>query len=370
MKALKILHAADLHLDSAFEGLGQAKAAQRRREQRELLSRLCALAAREQVDIVLLSGDLLDSGSSYFETGRELVRALGDMGAPVFIAPGNHDYICPSSPYMRLDFPENVHLFTENEIEYFELPELRTSVYGAAFTDTVSPPLLCGFAARRREGWTNLLCLHGELARTSPYDPITEAELASSGIDYAALGHIHRASGLCRAGETWYSWPGCPEGRGFDECGEKYVNIIELGDNGCQLRQESVAGRRYELLRVDVSGTEPLLAIHAAMPEDTARDVYRIILTGETDTAPELARLQDNLSELFFAVQLRDETRLRRDIWARAGENSLRGVFLEKLRALYAAAGTEDERRQIERAARWGLAALDNMEEVVSHENR
>ena len=98
MRKIRILHAADLHLDSPFEGLSAGKAAVRRSEQRELLGRLSALARTEQADLVLLRGDLLDSGRPYFETGEELIRALGRIGAPVFIAPGNHDFYSPQSP--------------------------------------------------------------------------------------------------------------------------------------------------------------------------------------------------------------------------------------------------------------------------------
>ena len=92
MSTLKIIHAADLHLDSPFEGLPSGKASVRRSEQRGLLSRLAELALREKADIILLSGDLLDSDNTYFETGDELIRSLGGIGVPVFIAPGNHDY--------------------------------------------------------------------------------------------------------------------------------------------------------------------------------------------------------------------------------------------------------------------------------------
>ena len=73
---LKILHAADLHLDSPFEALPGGKAAIRRAEQRRRLGALAELAAAEDVDLVLLSGDLLDSNISYFETGEELIRCL------------------------------------------------------------------------------------------------------------------------------------------------------------------------------------------------------------------------------------------------------------------------------------------------------
>lgn len=371
MSKIKILHSADLHLDSPFEGLPAGKASIRRGEQRELLGALAALARGEGVDLVLLSGDLLDSDNTYYETGEALVKCLGQIPAPVFIAPGNHDYYSPRSPYARLKLPENVHVFSKNAIEAVELPELKVRVYGAAFTEKHSKALLRGFQAPRQEDTLNLLCLHGELgARESAYNPISLQELEDSGIDYAALGHIHKASGLQRAGNTWYSWPGCPEGRGFDETGEKTVSLVELSPEGCQLETASIATRRYQELRVDITGSDALLAIHTQLPDETVRDIYRIILAGETEQSPDLRRLHGALSELFFELQLRDETRLRRSVWERAGEDTLRGLFLLKLRKRYEQAGDEAQRTVIEQAARWGLAALDNGEEVAGHEDQ
>ena len=339
--SLRILHAADLHLDSPFEGLGAGKAAVRRSEQRALLGRIAELAAREKADVVLFAGDLLDSDNTFYETGEELIRSLRQIPVPVFIAPGNHDFYSERSPYARLKLPDNIHIFTENRISYVELPRLNVRVFGAAFTDRRSEGLLRGFHALRKEGVVNLLCLHGEVgARDSVYDPISED-----------------------------SWPGCPEGRGFDETGEKYVNLIELDGDSCSLRQISVAARRYETLEVDISSAEPLLAVHTMLPDDTVRDVYRIVLTGETDAPPDLNRLYENLSEFFFELQLRDETRLRQSAWAKAGDDSLRALFLLKLRERYDAAKTDEERLHIEQAARWGLAAIDNREEVIRHDD-
>ena len=371
MSKLRILHSADLHLDSPFEGLSAGKAAIRRGEQRELLSALASLARREQADVVLLAGDLLDSDNTYYETGEELIRCLGQIPAPVFIAPGNHDYYSPKSPYARLKLPENVHVFTQNAIEAVALPALGARVYGAAFTEKRSGALLTGFRAEKQAGVWNLLCIHGEVGgRDSVYNPISTQDLADSGLDYVALGHIHKASGLQKAGDTWYAWPGCPEGRGFDETGEKTVSLIELSEEGCRMETFSIAGRRYQVLRVDVTGSDPLLAIHTQLPDETVSDIYRIILTGEIDQSPDLNRLYDALSELFFELQLRDETRLRRSVWERAGDDTLRGLFLMKLKKQFDAAGTEEQRLAIEQAARWGLAALDKREEVVKHEDQ
>ena len=139
---------------------------------------------------------------------------------------------------------------------------------------------------------------------------------------------------------------------------------------GCRMETFPIASRRYQVLRVDVTGSDPLLAIHTQLPDETVSDIYRIILTGEIDQSPDLNRLYDALSELFFELQLRDETRLRRSVWERAGDDTLRGLFLMKLKKQFDAAGTEEQRLAIEQAARWGLAALDKREEVVKHEDQ
>ena len=143
---MKLLHAADFHLDSPLSGLPQSKSAQRRRELREIPARLARLAQDEGVDLVLLPGDLFDGERVYPETIRALARALEEMAVPVLIAPGNHDYYHGKSPYAAVSWPDNVHIFTQPELQAFELPRLNCVVHGCAFT---APP-----AVRPRRGGT------------------------------------------------------------------------------------------------------------------------------------------------------------------------------------------------------------------------
>ena len=357
MKNIKILHTADLHLDSAFEALPAGKAAIRRAEQRELLSRLAELARSERADIVLLAGDIFDGGGTYFETGAEFVRCLRDMSVPVFIAPGNHDPYDARSPYAKLDIPQNVRIFTERDVECAELPELGVRVYGAAFTGSTDGPDITNIRTERAEGTWNILCAHGEVG----FDPVNEQALSASGLDYAALGHIHKASGLRRSGGTWYSWPGCPEGRGFDECGEKGILQIDIDGETVKAGFIPTAARRYEKLRVE-PGADALAAIRAALPKDTADDVYKIILTGESFAAPDLAYLRQALERDFFALTFSDETVPPRDLWRRAGEDSLAGRFLRRMQRRIEAAQTEEEKKLLLRAVRCGIAALEGWE--------
>ena len=214
---IRIIHAADLHLDSPFESLGAEKASVRRSEQRALLERITAEVNKRNADLLLLAGDLLDSDSAYAETGEALLASLQKVRVPVFIAPGNHDWYSRRSPYARLPFPDNVHIFRTPRLESVFLPTLGVRVWGAGYTSPSCDGVLRGFHAPAESGVTQLLVLHAELGRAdSSYCPVTEEELAQSGVRYAALGHIHLGSGLRRAGSCFYAWPGCPEGRGFD----------------------------------------------------------------------------------------------------------------------------------------------------------
>ena len=200
--SVRILHAADLHLDSPFEALTLAQAAQRRREQRDLLRALPELARAHGAPIILLAGDLLDSASPYPETAKALAETFAGCGAEVFLAPGNHDYYSAGAPYARLTFPENVHIFRSPRIEAVTLPELGVRVWGAAFTDSRCPGLLRGFSVPKQAGLLDVLCVHGEVGNpASAYNPVSAAELAASGLDYAAFGHVHRFGGVQRAGK-------------------------------------------------------------------------------------------------------------------------------------------------------------------------
>lgn len=360
---LTFLHAADFHLDSAFGVLSATQAASRRRESRELIFRLSDYVNQNSIGLVLLAGDLLDSGGAFRETGEGLAEALGRMTARVFVAPGNHDWAGPGSPWLTVDWPENVHVFREERLTAVDLPAWNLTVHGAAFTGPErTESALAGFRAPE-DGRLHIGVLHGEIDPPEDrYGPLRRAEIAASGLNYLALGHIHRRTEPVRLGRTLCAWPGCLEGRGFDELGEKGFYRGTIGDNG-QVSLEFVpfARRRYEVLEVDVAGRSPREAVEAALPADTGRDLYRIILTGETgEGGADVRGLQEALADRFYALEVRDRTRVAEDIWARAGEDSLRGLFLRRLLGRRQAAESEAERRRVDQAVRFGLAALDH----------
>ncbi len=374
---MKLLHAADFHMDSPLTGLPPDKSALRRRELRDVPARLAALAREEKVDLVLLPGDLLDGDRVYPETVRSLAQALGDMAVPVFIAPGNHDWFHEKSPYAGDFWPDNVHIFTAPELQGIELPQLNCVVHGCAFTapHREDDPL-AGFTAPD-DGKTHLLCLHGEVGTAGSYAPIAPGSLERSGAVYAALGHVH-AAGNGRAGQTLWAYPGCPEGRGFDELGPKGAWIVYIGEPAqaavstpdgpavvsVKVTSGPVSGkfvqvcrRQYRIESVEANSFSDWL------PRIESPDLVRILLTGESRAAPDLDALTALAAPRFFHVELRDQTALPVDLWARADEDSLTGLFLREMRSRLETAA-EGDRDKLLLAARFGLAALEGGEDI------
>lgn len=322
---LKILHSADWHLDSPFTGFSPEQRAFLRKQQRSLPRKIADLCRREGCDLVLLAGDLFD-GEPSRETVDQLKNALADCGVPVFISPGNHDFCGPGSPWLEESWPENVRIFT-GALESVVIPELNCRVYGAGYKCMDCPGLLEGFQAEGQEQYC-VAVLHGDAtAPNSPYCPVTAAQVRNSGLDYLALGHIHKA-GAFRAGAALCAWPGSPMGRGWDETGEKGVCIVTLGDTA-EIQAVPLDTVRFYALEVEI-GDDAAAALEEKLPAVGNTDFYRITLTGCGDV--DMAQLKKQFAH-FPNLELRDQTVAHVDLWEGAGEDTLRGVYFRMLQS-------------------------------------
>ena len=351
---IKILHSADWHLDSPLsardDGLRTALL--------EIPGKTADMVRRENCDLVLLAGDLFD-GVPAPETVDRVHRALEEMGVPVFITPGNHDFVRPDSPWLCHLWPENVHIFTENHVSDLVLPALDCRIYGGAFTGMDSPALLEGFRAAGPERW-HIAVLHGDpQIRNSPYCPITQDQVQASGLDYLALGHIHKA-GQFQAGDTLCAWPGCPMGRGYDETGEKGVYIVTLGD-AVEAVFQPLDTPRFHDLTVE-AGEDPAVTLNGILPSVGSDDYYRITLTGEC-AGVDIPALQEAFAR-FSRLVLRDHTVPPVDLWANAGADTLEGAYFRLLREALENAD-ETSARQIRLAAKLSRKLLDGQEVVL-----
>jgi DNA repair exonuclease SbcCD nuclease subunit len=323
---LKILHAADLHLDSAFSGRDQAATARLRAALQSVPEKIAEICRRENCDLLLLAGDVFDSAPNP-ATVQLLKRVLAQLQIPVFITPGNHDCCIPASIWLAETWPENVHIFTKNTIESVPLPALNCRVYGAAFTAMDCGSLLEGFRTVGEEKY-QIALLHGDpVQQKSPYNPITKAQVAASSLHYLALGHVHQV-GSFRAGQTLCAWPGCPMGRGYDELGEKGVLRVMVDETVDAAFIPLDCPRFYDL-EASVQTTASA-AIADALPAVGNEDFYRITLTGESE-AVDLDGLAAEFAH-FPNLQLRDKTQPPADLWGCIGQDSLEGVYFGMLK--------------------------------------
>lgn len=315
---MKILHSADWHLDTPQPDL--------RKDLLSIPGKIADLARREKCDLLLLSGDLFDGPYSQ-ESLDAVRRALKEFALSVFIAPGNHDFCSPASPWLTETWPENVHIFTSAAITSVTVPGLNCRVYGAGFQSMDCPGLLEGFQADCTEKYA-LGVFHGApLKAKSPYNPITQQQVENSALDYLALGHVHQ-TGSFRAGSTLCAWSGCPMGRGFDETGEKGVLIVTLGETA---RAEffPLGFPQFHDLTVDAQG-DAAAALRSVLPPVCTADHYRVTLTGEAEevNTAALKSIYPHLPNLL----LQDSTIPPIDLWANAGEDSLEGIYFDLLR--------------------------------------
>ena len=343
---IKLLHSGDWHLDSPLQGRSAEDAAILRRELSKIPGKLADLCLRESCDLVLLSGDLFD-GAYTQESYRIVYEALRRMAVPVLIAPGNHDYVSPDSPYEKEPWPENVHIFKNQQIQWVDLPGLR--VYGAGFQSMDCPGLLKDF---RAEGYAVGL-FHGDPTQaSSPYNPVTKNQVLKSGLRYLALGHVHKGDSFT-AGDTLCAWPGCPMGRGWDEEGEKGALIVTLEETA-KIKFVPLDAPKFYDLTVDYDK-----GIGAVLPAVPGNDFYRVTLTGEAESV-DMESLREEFAS-FPHLVLWDDTHKPVDPWENAGEDSFEGVYFGLLKQMLEGAD-EEEKERILLAAKLSRQILNGQE--------
>lgn len=349
---LKILHSADWHLDSPFVGFSEQQRQFLKREQRKIPGKITDLCLREDCDMMLLAGDLFD-GEPSGETVKMVKKELARCGVPVLISPGNHDFCQNGSIWLEESWPENVFVFT-GDLESVTIQGLDCRIYGAAFRSMDCPALLEGFRAQSDEKYC-IAVLHGDpLQRKSPYNPITNTQVRESGLQYLALGHVHKA-GAFRSGETMCAWPGCPMGRGWDETGDKGVCIVNVGAE-TSVRAVSLQTVRFHDLTVEVDGGAEA-TLREVLPAASGNDFYRITLTGSAEI--NVQQLKKKFAG-FPNLELRDRTEPPLEVWADADKDTLEGIYFGLLRK--AMAENPEQAEEIQLAAEISRKLLSGRE--------
>jgi len=208
-----VLHTADVHLGSDAYGGAEEQAAQHERERR-VFTRIVDRALADQVDLLLIAGDLFDHNRVPDETVAFVRTELDRLRQPVVILPGNHDCLHTDAIYDRHDFPaRHVHVIRQFNGQTIEFPELDAIVWGRAMEEhepAFQP--LAQISSRDAARWC-IAMGHGFFfeARQRPdrSSPIFADEVRDTGWDYVALGHHHLQAAVSQGCVTAY-YAGAP----------------------------------------------------------------------------------------------------------------------------------------------------------------
>ena len=358
MKSVRIVQSGDFHLDSPLALHHESFRRQRREELLQSFSRIIDFSIRTDARLLLLTGDLFDSDRVTPKTLEFLAKEMKRFPGRIFISPGNHDPVTAGSPYETYIFPDNTHIF--RGYEEVHLKELDCLVCGQGFTNAYQHENMLSGRKTDHPASIRILVMHGEVTSgTSPYNPVSEESIEDSGFSYIALGHRHEYSGIRQAGGTSYAYAGIPEGRGFDELGDKGVLYGEVFEQGTGLSFHKTSIRNY--CAVDVSITTHLTTeeiagrILKALPDRSA--LYKIELTG---TVPsylhlDLINIETVLRRHLVYFTLTDKTTVQ-EAMDEISENTLKGLFLKTIKERREA--SPSDLNLLEEASNMGLRIL------------
>lgn len=340
MNKVKILHSADLHFDTPFKELSSNLAMLSREELLEVFNNIIEVCKQESVDILLLAGDIFDNLTINKKTLFQIRKKLEEIiDVRVFISPGNHDPYHEKSFYKIIEWPSNVHIFN-GSIESIYIEELNVVIWGGAFTKQhINTSLLNSVKAKNNS--INIMVIHGDIATSkggNDYNPITLSDIRESNMDYIALGHRHRYSGILREGNTCYAYSGCPQGRGFDELGDKGIILGEVYKGGVNLSFRKTSKRNYYSYKIDISdckGYEEIkeLVLRNVSENERENNLYKIILIGNVEVNLNFKEdiILEKLKKYFFYLKIIDNTNLKIDFEDISRDYSLKGMFVKKL---------------------------------------
>ncbi len=319
----KILHAADVHLDSPLQKLGGYEGAPVdlvRGASRRALANMVQLALDEEVDLVVIAGDLYDGDWRDQNTGLYFVSQaskLVNAGIPLVVIRGNHD--AANNMTSSLPLPSNPDgsdiLMRSDSVDLREFPDLGIAVHGRSFQTRAVTENLAASYPSPIGGVCNIGLLHTSLTGAEghdPYSPCTPVQLSDMGYDYWALGHIHARADHGLEGAAPIVFSGNIQGRHIRETGAKGCMIIDVDErHRCRPSFRELDEVRWELCELDVSAFQHRDEIFDAyqqwltqvLPQVGDRLlVSRVRLTGPSELHVDLRRDQANLRASFQAT--------------------------------------------------------------------
>ena len=361
---MKLLAFSDVHLDSKFGWASREIARRQRQRLREGVTRVFEQAREEAAAAVLIGGDLFEHELVSPDTVEFLRRTFEQSGLQVFAAPGNHDYADTESPYRRIDWADNVHIFTETRFTSRALAAGLT-IWGAAHRKPADTPGFFDDGFRVEGPGTHIAVFHGEERNAAfqgqyRHAPFEGDQITAAGFDHAVVGHSHKPADR----PTWTRL-GSLERLKFNETYGTAV-ILEIENGRVTRRRLDPRPPALHTLNVDLTEVE-----NPGQARDRVRDALsgmagaaRVRLIGEPDDlhlheddfATGSFELPDGIAQVLVDISGLTPPY---DLEQIEQEPTVRGMFVQRVRE-------DDLDPETERLVLLaGLRALDGREDLA-----
>jgi exonuclease SbcD len=323
MTPFRFMHAADLHLDTPFRGIGQVAdwlVPILRDATLTAWDRLVDATLRNECDFLVLAGDVFDHLTPTLRARfrlRDGIARLGEAGIRVFWAHGNHDFT--GSLETGVTWPDNLIRFRSDGPDSVRVErdgQWLCQVAGISYPTQAVQENYARLLARDPLAPWGVAVLHANVGGQPGHDnyaPASVSDLVARGFDYWALGHIHQRTVLAEA--PWIVYPGNLQGRHPRETGRKGAYLVEVGEDGTATpRFVPLNVVRWEWLAVDASGVEHWDVLRDRLDDavagisldpDEEGAVVRLTVTGETTLATRSGDLDELSEELSTSPDVR-----------------------------------------------------------------
>lgn len=284
------VHAADLHLDTPFKGIGQVAprvAAALQDASLSAYDRLVTLCLERGAAFVVIAGDVYDGAERGIRAQirfRDGLQRLSDAGIQSFVVHGNHDPVAGWNAVST--WPERATVFGTDAVGSVEVHrdgELLAVVHGISYwRRDVRENLALRFRRSPQRAF-QVGVLHcnvsGAAAGYDDYSPCSVSDLCRAGLDYWALGHIHGRmvlSGRAHADEPWIVYPGNLQARSPkpSERGAKGAFVVSVeGERVIDCNPVACDLIRFADVELDLSATSELDDVRNALDDLAAEQL-------------------------------------------------------------------------------------------------
>lgn len=298
---LRFLHTADWQIGRQYSRFEPEDAAMLADARYVAVERLARLATEEQVDAVLVAGDIFDAQTLSDRTLHRTFQAMSAFSGPWIMLPGNHDAALAESIWTRAErigaMPDNVHLLTTPAV--FVLEGAGAAILPAPLTQRQTRHDLSVWFDRAdtAEGLVRIGLAHGSVEGQLPEsadspNPIAVDRATTARLDYLALGDWHGLKPINT--RTWYS--GTPEQERFKDNGAGQALLVEIDRPGAEPRvaPRAIGQHGWYQWRRRLAVASDLDALLAELEALPAMSVIDLTLSGELDLASQ-QRLQQAL---------------------------------------------------------------------------